>query len=105
MKLETFCSLRPALESAAEVPDPQAFRRRCELEHAVMQNGDSGNTILTVADGGVRLSGDTTLLAGTVIPASTPAGVCFTHQPPASAVRVSNEVEGIGRLTDWDEMA
>jgi 2-keto-4-pentenoate hydratase/2-oxohepta-3-ene-1,7-dioic acid hydratase in catechol pathway len=101
MKLELFCSLTPAVESAAEVPDPQAFRRRCELEDAVMQNGHSVNTILTAADGVARLSGDTTLLAGTVIP----AGVCFTHQPPASAVRVSIEVEGIGRLTDWEEMA
>jgi 2-keto-4-pentenoate hydratase/2-oxohepta-3-ene-1,7-dioic acid hydratase in catechol pathway len=104
MKLETFCSLRPALESAAEVPDPQAFRRRRELDDAVMQNGHSGNTILIVADGVARLSGDTALLAGTVIPASSLAGVCFTHQPPA-AVRVSIEVEGIGRLTDWEEMA
>ena len=54
MKLELFCSLRPALESAAEVPDPQAFRRRCEPEDAVMQNGHSGNTILTAADGVAR---------------------------------------------------
>ena len=64
--------------------------------------------VFTVADLIVRLRWDRTLLAGTLIPPSTPAGVSFTRQPPvflAAGDRVSIEIEGIGRLTNPVEAA
>ena len=64
--------------------------------------------VFTVADLIVRLSWDTTLLAGTLIPPSAPAGVGFMRQPPvilAAGERVSIEIEGIGRLTNRVEVA
>ena len=64
--------------------------------------------VVTVADLIVRLSWDTTLLRRHVDPPSTPAGVGFTRQPPvflAAGDRVSIEIEGIGRLTNPEEVA
>jgi len=99
----TFCPLEPTLVTADEVPDPQAFRLRYELNGAVMQNGHTGGIIFTVADLIARPSCDTTLLAGTLIPTSTRGGVGFTRQPPvflAAGDRVNIEIEGIVRLTN-----
>lgn len=52
--------------------------------------------VFTVADRIVRLSGDTTPLAGALLP----AGVGF-----AAGDEVSIEIEGIGRLTSREEVA
>jgi 2-keto-4-pentenoate hydratase/2-oxohepta-3-ene-1,7-dioic acid hydratase in catechol pathway len=64
--------------------------------------------VFTVADRIVPLSGDTTLLAYTLLPPSTPAGVSFTRQPWvffAAGDGVGIEIEGIGRLTNREEVA
>ena len=64
--------------------------------------------VFTVADRIAPLSGDTTLLAGTLLPPTTPAGVGFTRQPWvffAAGDGVSIEIEGIGRLTNREEVA
>ena len=64
--------------------------------------------VFTVADRIVPLSGDTTLLAGTLLPPTTPVGVGFTRQPWvffAACDGVSIEIEGIGRLPNREEVA
>jgi len=107
-------SLSRALElgdypgAAFEVPDPQAFRLRYELNDAVIKDRHTGDIIFTVADLIARPSCDTTLLAGTLIRTSTPAGVGITRQPPvfpAAGDRVNTEIEGMVPLTNPVEAA
>jgi len=89
------------------VPAPLALGLYCELDDAVMQDGHTDDVNLIVADLVTRLSGDKTLLASTLIPASTPAGVGFPHRPPvflAAGDRVSIAVEGVGGLTNLEEV-
>ena len=64
--------------------------------------------VVTVADLILRLRWDTTLLAGTLIRTSTPAGVGITRQPPvfpAAGDRVNTEIEGMVPLTNPVEAA
>ena len=64
--------------------------------------------VFTGADRIVRPSGEKTLLAGALLAPTIPAGVGFTRQPWvffAAGDGVSIEIEGIGRLTNWEEVA
>ena len=79
---DTFCPLGPELVTADELQDPQTLRLTCELNGQLMQDGNTGDMIFTVAELISFLSTGATLLPGTVILTGTPSGVGFTRKPP-----------------------
>lgn len=100
---DSFCPLGPVLVSADEVPDPQQLEIRCILNNEVMQQGNTGDMIFSVAELIAFLSQDTTLLPGTVIMTGTPPGVGFARKPPRflnAGDTVEIEIQGIGRLVN-----
>lgn len=103
-----FCPLGPVLVTADEIPDPQKLDLRCILNNEVMQQGNTGDMIFTVAELIAFLSQDTTLLPGTVIMTGTPPGVGFARDPQLflkAGDTVEVEIEGIGRLVNPVEAA
>jgi 2-keto-4-pentenoate hydratase/2-oxohepta-3-ene-1,7-dioic acid hydratase in catechol pathway len=104
---DTFCPLGPELVTADDISDPQKLRLTCELNGQVMQDGNTGDMIFSVAELIAFLSTGTTLLPGTVILTGTPSGVGFTRKPPVylmpgDTVKVS--LEGIGILSNSVEL-
>lgn len=98
---DTFCPLGPELVAPDEIPDPNSLAIRTVLNQRVVQEGLTAEMIFSVAEIISFLSGDTTLLPGTVILTGTPAGVGAGRTPPlwlqdGDEVRV--EIEGIGTL-------
>ena len=76
-------------------------RLRSILNGEVMQDGNTGVMMFSVAGLISLLSRDTTRLTGTVILTDTPPGVGFARQPPVFLVpgdTIAVGVEGIGRL-------
>ena len=104
---DTFCPLGPELVTAEDISDPQKLRLTCELNGQVMQDGNTGDMIFSVAELIAFLSTGTTLLPGTVILTGTPSGVGFTRKPPVylmpgDSIEVS--LEGIGTLSNSVEL-
>jgi 2-keto-4-pentenoate hydratase/2-oxohepta-3-ene-1,7-dioic acid hydratase in catechol pathway len=100
---DSFCPLGPVLVTADEISDPQKLDIRCILNDKVMQTGNTGDMIFSVAELIAFLSEDTTLLPGTVIMTGTPPGVGFARNPQLflkSGDVVEVEIEGIGRLVN-----
>jgi 2-keto-4-pentenoate hydratase/2-oxohepta-3-ene-1,7-dioic acid hydratase in catechol pathway len=98
-----FCPLGPVLVTADEIDDPQNLDIRCILNNEVMQTGNTGDMIFSVAELISFLSEDTTLLPGTVIMTGTPPGVGFARDPQIFLKKgdvVEIEIEGIGRLVN-----
>ncbi len=79
---DTFCPMGPALFTKDEIPSPQTLGVTLELNNQVMQQGNTGDMIFSVAQIISFLSQSTTLLPGTVILTGTPSGVGFTRNPP-----------------------
>ena len=103
---DSFCPLGPVLVTADEIPDPQKLEIRCILNNKVMQTGNTGDMIFSVAELIAFLSEDTTLLPGTVIMTGTPPGVGFARDPQLflkSGDVVEVEIEDIGRLVNTIE--
>jgi 2-keto-4-pentenoate hydratase/2-oxohepta-3-ene-1,7-dioic acid hydratase in catechol pathway len=100
---DTFCPLGPVLTTADEIPDPNALRIRTELNGETVQDSSTADMIFPVPEIIAFLSGDTTLLPGTVILTGTPQGVGMAANPPRwlkPGDEVTIEIEKIGRLTN-----
>lgn len=100
---DTFCPLGPELVTADEIPNPQKLNLTCELNGQVMQDGNTGDMIFSVAELISFLSTGTTLLPGTVILTGTPSGVGFTRKPPVYLMpgdTIKVFLEGIGTLSN-----
>ena len=98
---DSFCPLGPVLVTADDLPEPQTLSVRTLLNGKLMQDGDTGDMIFSVASLIHLLSLDTTLLPGTVILTGTPAGVGFARTPPVYLTENDNirvEIAGIGVL-------
>lgn len=79
---DTFCPLGPELVTADLIPDPQHLDLQCLLNGELMQSANTSDMIFSVAELIEYLSGDMTLLPGTVIMTGTPSGVGFVRNPP-----------------------
>ena len=104
---DTFCPLGPELVTIDEIQDPQNLRVTCKLNGQVMQDGNTGDMIFSVAELISFLSTGATLLPGTVILTGTPSGVGFTRKPPVYLMpgdTVEVDVEGIGLLKNTVEL-
>jgi 2-keto-4-pentenoate hydratase/2-oxohepta-3-ene-1,7-dioic acid hydratase in catechol pathway len=99
---DTFCPLGPWIVTADELA-PDRLAIKSFLNGALMQNGDTGDMIFSVAKLISYVSNQFTLLPGTVILTGTPAGVGSARNPPVflrSGDEFTVEIDGIGRLTN-----
>jgi 2-keto-4-pentenoate hydratase/2-oxohepta-3-ene-1,7-dioic acid hydratase in catechol pathway len=100
---DTFAPLGPCLVLKDEIPDPNKLRIKTILNESVMQDWNTDDMIFDVPTIIEFLSGDTTLLPGTVILTGTPHGIGAARKPPVflkSGDTVSIEIEKIGTLTN-----
>eukprot|EP01138_Halocafeteria_seosinensis_P000132 gb/GECG01000137.1/.p1 GENE.gb/GECG01000137.1/~~gb/GECG01000137.1/.p1 ORF type:complete len:338 (+),score=40.25 gb/GECG01000137.1/:1-1014(+) len=100
---DTFCPLGPSVVPTKKVEDPQNLGIRFYLNDELMQEGNTGDMMFTVADLVSFLSQGTTLLPGTVILTGTPPGVGFKRDPPRYLKKgdvMRCEIDGIGQLTN-----
>jgi 2-keto-4-pentenoate hydratase/2-oxohepta-3-ene-1,7-dioic acid hydratase in catechol pathway len=101
--LDTFCPLGPWIVTADEIPDPGSLKIRCRLNGALMQDGNTGNLIFSVANLISFLSRSFTLVPGDIILTGTPKGVGVFRKPPVflkNGDEVIVEIEGIGSLVN-----
>lgn len=97
---DTFCPLGPWVITADELR-PDRLRIQSHLNGQLMQNGNTGDMIHSVARLVSYVSHQFTLLPGTVILTGTPAGVGSARTPPVflrNGDSISVEIEGIGTL-------
>ncbi|MGC4936516.1 fumarylacetoacetate hydrolase family protein [Kribbella sp. DT2] len=78
----TFCPLGPWIQTADEVPDPQAIRLGLDVNGDVLQDGTTATMIFGVAHLVHYISQFMTLYPGDVISTGTPAGVGAGQKPP-----------------------
>ena len=100
---DTFAPLGPCLTTADEIADPNALRIRTRLNGELMQDSSTADMIFNVPTLIEFLSGNTTLLPGTVILTGTPPGVGMARQPPVflqPGDTVTVEIDGIGCLSN-----
>ena len=100
---DSFCPLGPVLVTPDEILNPNDLKIRTILNGETVQDWTTADMIFDVQDLIVFLSGDTTLLPGTVILTGTPHGVGMARTPPLwmkSGDTVTVEIDGIGALTN-----
>jgi 2-keto-4-pentenoate hydratase/2-oxohepta-3-ene-1,7-dioic acid hydratase in catechol pathway len=100
---DTFAPLGPCLVLKDEIPDPNKLRIQTVLNGSVMQDWNTDDMIFDVPALIEFLSGDTTLLPGTVILTGTPHGIGAARKPPIflkDGDVVTIEIEKIGSLTN-----
>jgi 2-keto-4-pentenoate hydratase/2-oxohepta-3-ene-1,7-dioic acid hydratase in catechol pathway len=100
---DTFAPMGPCLVLKDEIPDPNTLRIKTILNGDVMQDWNTDDMIFDVPTLIEFLSGDTTLLPGTVILTGTPHGIGAARKPPVflrAGDTVSIEIEKIGTLTN-----
>lgn len=100
---DTFAPLGPCLVLKDEIPDPNALRIKTVLNGKVMQDWNTNDMIFDVPTLIAFLSGDTTLLPGTVILTGTPHGIGAALNPPVflkPGDTVIIEIDKIGTLTN-----
>jgi 2-keto-4-pentenoate hydratase/2-oxohepta-3-ene-1,7-dioic acid hydratase in catechol pathway len=93
----------PCLVLTDEIPDPGKLTVRTTLNGQVMQDWPTSDMIFGVPELIAFLSGDTTLMPGTVILTGTPHGVGAARKPPVflkAGDSISVEVDGIGVLSN-----
>lgn len=101
--LDTFCPMGPYIVSKDEIPDPQRLAVRSVLNGQVMQNSNTREMIVGVAQLIAFVSEGITLAPGDVIATGTPSGVGLFRKPPIYMKPgdvIEIEVEGLGRLTN-----
>ncbi|MCK0532803.1 fumarylacetoacetate hydrolase family protein [Sphingobium agri] len=86
----------PWIVDAADVPDPQALKLRTHVNGELVQDGTTGDMIMSVAELVAYLSRHTRLMPGDMILTGTPQGVHFCE--PGDIV--VTQVEGVGRLVN-----
>jgi 2-keto-4-pentenoate hydratase/2-oxohepta-3-ene-1,7-dioic acid hydratase in catechol pathway len=100
---DTFAPMGPCLVLTDEIPDPGKLTVRTTLNGQVMQDWPTSDMIFGVPELIAFLSGDTTLMPGTVILTGTPHGVGAARKPPVflkAGDSISVEVDGIGVLSN-----
>ena len=105
---DTFAPLGPVITCTDEIPDPNKLTIKTELNGETVQDWNTEDMIFDVATLIEFLSGDTTLLPGTVIMTGTPHGVGMARKPPLwlkSGDVMTVEIENIGKLTNPVENA
>src|SRR5699024_9592615 len=80
--LDTFCPMGPVIATADEISDPQNLDLQCGINGETLQDDNTKNMILGVADLISSLSPSFTLEAGDIIASGTPEGVGFSRKPP-----------------------
>lgn len=99
---DTFCPLGPHIVTADELTSNN-LAVRSYLNGKLMQDGNTGDMIFSVAQLVSYVSHQFTLLPGTIILTGTPAGVGSARNPPVflgSGDEFSVEIAGIGRLSN-----
>lgn len=86
----------PWIVDAAQVPNPQALALRTKVNGTVVQDGNTADMIMSVAELVSYLSSVTVLMPGDMILTGTPQGVHFC----AAGDEVVCEIEGVGRLVN-----
>lgn len=86
----------PWIIDAADIADPQTLTIRTWVNGTLVQDGNTADMIMSVAQLVSYLSGVTTLMPGDMILTGTPKGVHFCN--PGDTVIC--EVEGVGRLAN-----
>ncbi len=100
---DTFCPLGPCITTSDAIPDPNNLKLRTLLNNEVMQDWTTQDMIFDVPTLIAFLSGDTTLLPGTVILTGTPQGVGMGRKPQRwlrQGDTLTVEVEEIGSLSN-----
>lgn len=100
---DTFAPLGPCLVTSDEIPDPNALRIKTTLNGQTVQDSTTRDMIFDVPTIIEFLSGNTTLLPGTLILTGTPQGIGMASKPPRylnSGDSVTIEIEKIGALTN-----
>jgi 2-keto-4-pentenoate hydratase/2-oxohepta-3-ene-1,7-dioic acid hydratase in catechol pathway len=100
---DTFAPLGPRLVTRDEIPDPNALRIGTIVNGERVQDETTADMIFDVPRLIEFLSGNTTLVPGTVILTGTPHGVGMAKTPPRwlkPGDLVTVEIEGIGQLTN-----
>jgi 2-keto-4-pentenoate hydratase/2-oxohepta-3-ene-1,7-dioic acid hydratase in catechol pathway len=100
---DTFCPLGPALVTADEIPNPNSLKIKTVINGQTLQDWNTDDMIISVAELIEFLSGSTTLLPGTLILTGTPHGVGFARKPPIwlkAGDTVNVELERIGTLSN-----
>jgi 2-keto-4-pentenoate hydratase/2-oxohepta-3-ene-1,7-dioic acid hydratase in catechol pathway len=98
---DTFCPLGPTLVTKDEIENPNNLRVSTRISGETRQESNTSDMIFDAATIIEFLSGDTTLLPGTVILTGTPEGVGMAMNPPLylqSGDIVETEIERIGIL-------
>ncbi len=94
----------PSFVSADELPDGgQGLRLVTRLNGAVVQQGNTGDMIFSVADLIAILSEAVTLEPGDIIVTGTPAGIGWARRPPLfmkPGDLCTVEIEGLGTLSN-----
>lgn len=100
---DTFCPLGPALVTPDEIPNPNSLRIGTRIGDETVQDCNTNDMIFDVPTLIEFLSGDMTLLPGTLILTGTPQGVGMAADPPRwlkPGDIVSIDLEGVGTLTN-----
>ena len=100
---DTFAPLGPVIVCPDEISDPNKLSIKTVLNGDTVQDWNTEDMIFDVATLIEFLSGDTTLLPGTVIMTGTPHGVGMARKPPLwlkSGDVMTVEIENIGKLTN-----
>lgn len=106
--LDTFCPMGPWITTRDQVSDPQRLSIRAIVNGEPRQESNTEQMIFSVARLIEYLSRGTTLEPGDIILTGTPPGVGFARKPPTYLRKgdvVVCEVEGLGRLENWVDVA
>ncbi len=100
---DSFCPLGPVITTADEIPDPHTLALSTRVNGELRQDWRTDDMVFDIPTLIAFLSGDKTLLPGTVILTGTPHGVGYARTPPTwlqPGDSVSVTIEAIGTLTN-----
>lgn len=100
---DTFAPLGPCLVTADEIPNPNTLDIQLDINGEVLQKSNTNDMIFDIPRLIEFLSGDTTLIPGTVILTGTPPGVGMARKPPRflkAGDLVTVAIEKIGSLVN-----
>jgi 2-keto-4-pentenoate hydratase/2-oxohepta-3-ene-1,7-dioic acid hydratase in catechol pathway len=98
---DTFCPLGPAIVTRDAVDLAKGLRLQTRVNGVLRQDDTTDSMIFSISEVIAFLSGNNTLLPGTVILTGTPTGTGKHQNPPEylkSGDVVCVEIEGLGRL-------
>ncbi len=101
--LDTFCPLGPVIVTRDEITDPQNLEIGCELNGVAMQQDNTKNMVVGVADLIAKLSRSFKFEPGDIIATGTPSGVGFKRNPPVYLREgdiIRSWIKGIGELVN-----